>query len=194
MAKFAYIRVSDQNQKTHRQLDALKGLGIPKANIFIEKQSGKDTKRPQLQSLMDTVQAGDIIIVESISRFARNTKDLLNLVENLIKKNVEFISLKEHIDTTSPTGRFMLTVLGAVSQLEREYILQRQAEGIMAAKARGVKLGRPTIKTPENFEKIVQLWINRKISFEEALEKTGLKQSTFYNRLKGLRENKTLKK
>ncbi|MCL2350526.1 MAG: recombinase family protein [Defluviitaleaceae bacterium] len=188
MAKFAYIRISDQNQKTHRQLDALHGLDIPNDNVFIEKQSGKDIRRPQLQMLMSIVQAGDIIIVESVSRFARNTKDLLALVDTLIQKGVEFVSLKEHIDTTTPTGRFMLTVLGAVSELEREYILERQAEGIAAAKARGVKLGRPIKEPPENFVEIVKLWEHKEISFKEVLERTGLKQATFYNRLRELKE------
>jgi len=107
---------------------------IPPDRIFIEKLSGKDTKRPMLQSLMNTVRKGDIVVVESISRFARNTRDLLSLVEKLTKKGVEFVSLKEHIDTTTPPGRFTLTVFAAVAELERDYILQRQAEGITAAK------------------------------------------------------------
>ncbi|MCL2350340.1 MAG: recombinase family protein [Defluviitaleaceae bacterium] len=183
MAKFAYVRVSDQSQKTHRQLDALQGLNIPEGSIYIEKQSGKDTKRPQLQMLMNKVQTGDIIIVESISRFARNTKDLLELVERLTKKNVEFISLKEHIDTTTPTGRFMLTVLGAVSELEREYILERQAEGIAAAKTRGVKFGRPRQKTPNNFHELAKRHQMGKITLRELLQESGLTKSTLYRRL-----------
>ena len=166
---------------------AMEGHGIPSERIFSEKLSGKDTKRPALQSLMDTVQKGDTIIVESISRFARNTKDLLVLVEKLTAKGVEFISLKEHIDTTTPTGRFMLTVFAAVAELEREYTLQRQAEGIAAAKARGVHLGRPLKKPPENFAVVVKDWERGKISFDEVLKLTGLKRATFYNRLRELR-------
>jgi len=188
--KYAYIRVSSKDQQDGRQFIAMESQGIPKKRIFSEKQSGKDTKRPQLQALMNTVQQGDIIVVESISRFARNTRDLLGLVEKLTQKGVEFISLKEHIDTTTPTGRFTLTVFAAVAELEREYTLQRQAEGIAAAKARGVHLGRPVKKPPENFPEVVKLWERGKITFDEALEQTGLKQGTFYNRLREFRGSK----
>ena len=161
--------------------------GILSEQIFVEKLSGKDTKRPQLQFLMSKVQKGDTVVVESISRFARNTKDLLGLVEKLTTKGVDFISLKEHIDTTTPTGRFMLTIFAAVAELEREHILQRQAEGIAAAKARGVHMGRPIKRPPENFDEVVSLWERREITFTEALAHTGLKQATFYNRLREFR-------
>ena len=133
---------------------------------------------------MNIVQKGDVVVVESISRFARNIRDLLGLVEKLTTKGVEFISLKEHIDTTTPTGRFTLTVFAAIAELERECTLQRQAEGIAAAKARGVHLGRPPKRLPEDFAVIVRQWERGKISFAEALKQTGLKKSTFYNRLK----------
>jgi len=187
---YAYIRVSTKDQQDHRQFLAMEGKGIPTERIFSEKLSGKDTKRPALQSLMDIVQKGDIIVVESISRFARNTKDLLTLVEKLTVKGVEFISLKEHIDTTTPTGRFMLTIFAAVSELERECTLVRQAEGIAAARARGVHLGRPLKKPPENFAQIVKDWENGKITFEEVKELTGLKRATFYNRRRELFSDK----
>jgi DNA invertase Pin-like site-specific DNA recombinase len=133
MRTFGYCRVSTKDQNDHRQLLAMGERGIPPERIFSEKLSGKDTKRPALQSLMNTVQKGDAIVVESISRFARNTKDLLVLVEKLTAKGVEFISLKEHIDTTTPTGRFMLTIFAAVAELEREYTLQLLCVGILAS-------------------------------------------------------------
>ena len=188
--EYAYIRVSTKDQQESRQVIAMKVRGIPSERIFIEKLSGKDTKRPILHSLMNTVQKGDMVVVESISRFARNTKDLLGLVERLTKKGVEFISLKEHIDTTTPTGRFTLTIFAAVAELEREHILQRQAEGIAAAKARGEHLGRPIKRSPENFTEVVRLWERGKITFEEALLRTGFKQATFYNRLRELRQGR----
>ena len=169
---------------------AMESRGIPYERIFSEKQSGKDAKRPMLQLLMETVQKGDIIVVESISRFARNTRDLLGLVDKLTQKGVEFISLKEHIDTTTPTGRFTLTVFSAIAELEREHILQRQAEGIAAAKARGIHLGRPIKRPPENFVAVVKDWETGNISFAEALEQTGLKQATFYNRLREFRDKR----
>jgi len=117
--EYAYVRVSSKDQQESRQVIAMEGRGIPSERIFLEKLSGKDTKRPMLQLLMNTVQQGDIVVVESISRFARNTRDLLGLVEKLTQKGIEFISLKEHIDTTTPTGRFTLTVFAAVAELER---------------------------------------------------------------------------
>jgi len=187
---YGYVRVSSKDQQDDRQFIAMKERGVPPEHIFSEKQSGKDTKRPELQSLMDTVQKGDVVVVESISRFARNTRDLLGLVEKLTQKGVEFISLKEHIDTTTPTGRFTLTIFAAIAELERECTLLRQAEGIAAAKARGVKFGRPTKKPPENFAELVKLWEKKQISYAEILKQTGLKHTAFYSRLKELRSGK----
>ena len=119
--KIGYIRVSTNEQKTIRQEILMKELGVDE--IYIDKISGKNTNRPQLKAMLDYVRHGDTVIVSEISRFARNTKDLLELVEALTDKGVEFVSKKEAIDTTTPTGKFMLTVFGAVAELEREYIL-----------------------------------------------------------------------
>ena len=133
--KIGYIRVSTQDQKTIRQEVLMEQLGVDQ--VYIDKFSGKNRNRPELQTMLEFVRKGDVVIVESISRFARNTKDLLELVEQLTAKGVEFISQKEAIDTTTPTGKFMLTIFGAVAELEREYILQRQREGIAIAKTQG---------------------------------------------------------
>ena len=122
--KIGYIRVSTQEQNTLRQEVLMEQLGAEQ--VYIDKVSGKNTNRPELHAMLDFVRKGDVVIVESISRFARNTKDLLELVEQLTSKGVEFVSQKEAIDTTTPTGKFMLTIFGAVAELEREYILQRQ--------------------------------------------------------------------
>ena len=184
MADYSYVRVSTTDQNTNRQTDAMASLGIPTKRIFIDKQSGKDTDRPQLQKLLATVKRGDAVIVESVSRFARNTRDLLDLVEQLTIKGVEFISQKENIDTTTPTGKFMLTVFGAVAELERGYLLQRQAEGIAAAKLRGVRFVRPTKKLPDNFANIVRQWERGKLRIPEVLEQSGFKEATFYRRLR----------
>lgn len=121
--KIGYIRISTTDQNTARQEVLMKELNVEQ--VFIDRMSGKNTDRPELKKMMSFVREGDTVIVESISRFARNTKDLLDLVEQLTVKRVEFISKKEAIDTTTPTGKFMLTVFGAVAELEREYILQR---------------------------------------------------------------------
>lgn len=138
--KIGYIRVSTIEQNEARQEDLMKSLGVEK--VFIDKLSGKNTNRPQLQELLSFVREGDVVIVESISRFARNTKDLLELVSKLQEKKAEFISKKETIDTSTPQGKFMLTVFGAMAELERDSILQRQAEGIAIAKKNGVYRGR----------------------------------------------------
>lgn len=134
--KIGYIRVSTQEQNTMRQEALMEALGVDE--VYIDRMSGKNTNRPELQKMMEYVRKGDTVIVESISRFARNTRDLLELVEQLTAKGVEFVSKKEAIDTTTPTGKFMLTVFGAVAELEREYILQRQREGISIAKEQGM--------------------------------------------------------
>jgi len=193
MQKYGYIRVSCVDQCEHRQVIAMDELKIPPENIFVDKLSGKNTQRPQLKALMETVQSGDTVIVESISRFARNTRDLLDLVEQLSQKGVEFISQKELLDTTTPTGKFMLTVFGAVSELERGYLLQRQAEGIAAARRRGVSFGRPVKKPPENFAALVKQWERGDLEFYKLLEQTGLKESTFYRRLREYRIQKRKK-
>jgi len=176
--------VSSTDQNEDRQLIAMQGLGIPKSQIYIDKQSGKDISRPKLQKLLITVENGDSVIVESVSRFARNTRDLLDLIEKLAIKRVEFVSLKENIDTSTPTGKFMLTVFGAVAELEREYILQRQAEGIKAAKARGVKFGRPEKHPPDNFRALIRKWERGQIKTVEVLEECNMSRSTFYTKLK----------
>ena len=124
--KIGYIRISTMDQNTARQEVLMQELGVEQ--VFIDRMSGKSMDRPELKRMLSFVRTGDTVIVESISRFARNTRDLLELVERLTSKGVEFVSKKEAIDTTTPSGKFMLTIFGAVAELEREYILQRQRE------------------------------------------------------------------
>ena len=183
MAIYGYCRVSSVDQNENRQLDAMEAQGIPRSQIFIEKQSGKDTSRPGLQNLLSTVKQGDTIIVESVSRFARNTRDLLDLIEQLTAKQVEFISKKEAIDTTTPTGKFMLTIFGAVAELEREYILQRQHEGIAIAKEQGKYKGRKPIVHPD-FDRVVSKWQAGDILATEAMRRLNMKPSTFYRKVR----------
>jgi len=188
---YGYCRVSSADQNENRQLDAMDALKIPREQVFVDKQSGKNTARPGLQKLLSKIKRGDTVIVESVSRFARNTRDLLDLIDKLTAKGVEFVSQKEHIDTSTPTGKFMLTVFGAVAELERGYTLQRQAEGIVAARARGIKFGRPIKKPPENFTELVKLWERGKLSLNDVLKQTDLKEATFYRRL---REHRLMKR
>lgn len=126
--KIGYIRVSSAEQNTLSQEVLMQELGVEQ--IFIDKCSGKNIDRTQLKTMLEFVSQGDVVIVSEIARFARNTKDLLDLIEKLTEKGVSFISKKEAIDTTIPTGKFMLTVFGAVAELERSYILSRQKQGI----------------------------------------------------------------
>ena len=181
--KVGYVRVSTEEQNTVRQEVMMNALGVEK--VFIDKMSGKDANRPQLKELMSFVREGDTVIVSEISRFARNTRDLLELVDELNKKGVEFVSNKENIDTTTPTGEFMLTVFAAMAKLERDTILQRQREGIEAAKERGAYAGKPPIKIDKaQFEQEYKLWKSGQITAVTAMKHLGLKPNTFYRRVK----------
>ena len=179
--KIGYIRISTTDQNTARQEVLMQELGVEQ--VYIDRISGKNTDRPELKRMMNYVREGDVVIVEAISRFARNTKDLLELVEQLTEKRVEFVSKKEAIDTSTPTGKFMLTVFGAVAELEREYILQRQKEGIAVAKQNGVYKGRKPIEHPR-FNEIVALWKGGDITAVEAMKRLDMKPSTFYRKVK----------
>lgn len=176
-----YIRVSTQEQNTIRQEVLMESLGVDE--VYIDRMSGKNTNRPELQKMMEYVRRGDTVIVESISRFARNTRDLLDLVERLTAKGVEFVSKKEAIDTTTPTGKFMLTIFGAVAELEREYILQRQREGIAIAKEQGKYTGRKAKQSPD-FERVAAQWNRGEISAVEAMRTLKMSKTTFYRRVR----------
>ena len=178
--KIGYIRVSTEDQNTARQEVLLQELGVDE--VFIDKASGKNANRPELTRMMEYIRRGDTVIVESISRFARNTRDLLDLVERLTQKQVEFVSRKEAIDTTTPTGKFMLTVFAAVAELEREYILQRPREGLAIAKTKGKYTGRKPRPLPDHFERVVARWQAGEITATEAMRQTGLRANTFYRR------------
>lgn len=181
--KIGYVRVSTEEQNTVRQDVLMSELGVER--VYTDKMSGKKKDRPGLTEMMNFVREGDTVIVESISRFARSTKDLLNLVEELQEKKVEFISKKEMIDTTSPQGKFMLTVFGAMAELEREQILQRQAEGIAEAKKAGKYTGRKPIQVDEDaFTEQYRAWKNGETSPKFICKKLGLSHATFYRRVK----------
>lgn len=189
MSTYFYIRVSSKDQNTIRQEVKAKEHNIPIANVYIEKVSGKSvTDRPVLNNLMGTLNRGDKLIVDSISRFARNTKDLLNLVEQLNDKGAVFVSLKEAIDTTTPTGIFMLTVFGAVAQLERDYIKERQAEGIAIARQEGKFKGRKAIEYPKQWEKYYKMMKAGQMKAVDVMKVLGLKKTTFYKLLKKCEE------
>ena len=181
--KVGYIRVSTEEQNTIRQEILMKDLGVER--VYMDKASGKSrTGRPQLEAMMDFVREGDVVIVESISRFARSTRDLLTLVEQLTEKGVGFVSQKESIDTNTPQGKFMLTVFGAMAELEREQTLQRQREGIAAAKAAGKYKGRKPIEIEDSLVKSVHdQWYKREITTSHAVKLLNVSSRTFYRRM-----------
>ena len=179
--KVGYIRVSTAEQNTARQEVMMQELGVEQ--VFIDKLSGKSTDRPQLKEMMTFVRRGDTVVVESISRFARNTRDLLDLTQKLTDKGVEFVSRKEAIDTTNATGKFMLTIFAAVAELERESILQRQKEGIAIAKQEGKYKGRIPIARAE-FDAVVSLWQEGHLTAVEAAKRLNMSKSSFYRKVK----------
>jgi len=185
--QIGYIRVSTEDQNTIRQEELMKAMGVEE--VYIDRISGKNTERPNLKKMMGYIRKGDTVVVESISRFARNTRDLLDLVKQLDDKQVKFVSQKENIDTGTPTGKFMLTIFGAGAELEREYILQRQAEGIAIAKQLGKYKGRKKIVASEGFDKICAEWKAGHITATKAMELLGMKRNTFYRRVAEFRNN-----
>lgn len=193
MNTYFYIRVSSKDQNIIRQEVKAKEMNLPKNHIFIEKISGKNTTdRPALNNLLGILKHGDKLIVDSISRFARNTKDLIELVEQLNNKGVNFVSLKESIDTTTPTGMFMLTVFGAVAQLEREYIKDRQMEGIEIAKKEGKFKGRKPIEYPKQWDKYYKMMKDGQIKGVDVMKILELKKTTFYKLIKQYEDNKSV--
>ena len=173
--KLFYCRVSTEQQNEERQIKAAADLGIEKENIFIDKQSGKNTERKELKRMLSFCRKGDIVYCESISRIARNTKDLLNIIDELNKKQVDFVSLKESIDTSTPQGKFVLTVFGALAELERDCILQRQAEGIQIAKEQGKYKGRKKIDYPSNWDDVYIRWKHREITGTAAMNELNMR-------------------
>lgn len=166
----AYIRVSTVEQNEGRQVEALKKHNIEK--WFIEKVSGKDTNRPQLQAMLDYVREGDTIYIHDFSRLARSTKDLLSIVEKLKAKYVHILSNKENIDSSTPTGKLMLTMIGAIAEFERQNMLERQAEGIAIAKREGKFKGGQVKKIDDQiWNRYYNQYIQRELTTKAAFAK-----------------------
>ena len=180
--KVGYIRVSSYEQNPARQEVLMKELGVEK--LFLDKLSGKDTKRPQLQAMLDYVREGDTVVIESLSRLGRSVKDLIEINEELTKKGVALESKKEKIETLTASGRLMFNVIASIAQFEREIMFERQREGIAIAKAAGKYKGRKEISKPENWDEVISKWKVREITATKAMEELGLKRTTFYKLLK----------
>lgn len=178
MAIVGYARVSSAGQNLDRQTDALESMKVEK--IFTDKLSGKDTKRPGLESMLAYVREGDTVYVASFDRLARSLSNLLKLVEVFKAKGVRLVSMKESMDTGTPQGKLMLSVFGAFAEFEREIAAERRDGGIEAARARGAVFGRPRTEKPAGFEKAVRRWKAGKATAVETYTALGLSKTMFY--------------
>ena len=178
---FGYARVSTEAQNLDRQLDALQKYGVD--IIFNEKMTGTKRERPELTKLLDRITEGDTVVIESLSRLGRSTKDLIELTELFEKKGVHLVSLKESIDTSTSTGKLLFTLMSAIAQFERDVIADRTKEGLRSARARGRKGGRPKTD-PDAVKKAVKLYNTGQYSIREIEELTGVKKNTLYRNLK----------
>ena len=179
MSNVAYIRVSTVEQNTARQKEAFRQAGIKIDKPFTEKVSGKDTNRPQLQAMLDYVREGDTVFIESYSRLARNTRDLLNIVDELEKKGVTVRSVKENFDTSTPQGRLMVTFMQGIAQFERDLIKERQAEGIAIAKEQG-KFSKPTTPKPADWQDLYSKYKTRQMTATALAKQLGISRSLLY--------------
>ncbi len=196
MKIYGYIRVSSTDQNEDRQQMAVNAKGVPLQNVFMDKQSGKDFERPQYKRLVKRLRPGDLLYILSIDRLGRNYKEIQEQWRILTKiKNVDVCVIDMPLlDTRTAKdlmGTFIadlvLQILSFVAENERANIRQRQQQGIAAAKARGVRFGRPEKPLPEDFTQIVRKWEQKELDLRDVLEKCNISDATFYRRLRQLR-------
>lgn len=204
MGKYGYIRVSTKEQNPERQFIAMQKYSIPKENIYLDKISGKDFMRPQFQKLLSNLKQGDVLIIKSIDRLGRNYSEILEQWRIITKEIVADIQVIDMplLNTNSVhgdlTGVFIsdlvLQILAYVAETERSFIRQRQAEGIAAAKLKGVKFGCQRQEMPEDFKKYFKMWEQGKISVRKAAEILNVGYSTFYRRCREQKQENREKK
>ena len=193
---WGYVRVSSTDQNEDRQLVALHEAGVADKNIYMDKQSGKDFNRPQYKKLVKKMKSGDLLYILSIDRLGRNYAEIQNQWRILTKEvGIDICVLDMPLLDTRTCkdlmGTFIadlvLQILSFVAQSERENIKKRQEQGIAAAKAKGVHMGRPAKNAPDNFEQFVKLWEKKKIPLEQVLKECNMAEATFYRRLREYR-------
>lgn len=173
-----YARVSTQEQNLNRQIDILKENGAE--NIFQEKITGTKRERQELNKMLDSLESGDVVIVAELTRLSRSTKDLFEIVETIEKKGASIKSLKETwLDTTTPQGKLLFTIFAGLSQFERDLIADRTKQGLVSAKKRGAKLGRPN-KFQEKKETILQMYNSNDYSINDIISATGISKTSLY--------------
>ena len=180
MKIYGYARVSTSEQILDRQLDMLNKYGVDK--IYSEKMTGTKRERPELQKMLDLLSDGDTVVIESLSRLGRSTKNLIELMEMFNEKGVNLVSLKESIDTTTPTGKLLFTLISAISQFERDCLTERTKEGLASARARGRKGGRPPVDDSA-IGKAMRLYDSKEYTVSEITELTGISRSTLYRHI-----------
>lgn len=174
--RIGYARVSTQEQNLDRQLDNLRAAGCTK--IYQEKMTGTRTHRPEYDKMLDALRPGDVLVVDSFSRLSRSTKDLLEVVDRLTAADVQLVSLKENLDTTTATGRMMLTMLSALSQFERDLIAERTTDGLKAARARGRVGGRPKAGSPQTKAAALAMYDANTLTNREIADQCGVSVAT----------------
>lgn len=194
MATYAYLRVSTKEQNLDRQIKALEPYEVSKGNIYSDWQSGKDFERPAYRKLMKRLRPGDLVIIKSIDRLGRNYNDILvqwqyitkELKADILVLDMELLDTRKKSNNLTGTliADLVLQIFAYVAQTEREFIRQRQAEGIAAAKAKGKRFGRKPLPVPEAFAEVQKQYLMGKISIRKAAEKLGMTRSTFFRRVK----------
>lgn len=183
MATFGYVRVSSKGQEVARQVDALKAAGVEDKYLFIDKTSGVKASRPALDEMLGKLREGDTLIIASLDRLARSTKQLIELAERFNTEGVSLVSLHEQLDTRTPQGKFVYTMFAAMAEMERSLIRERQREGIEAAKARGETGGRPRIAS-DKVKKAIALYKSGQYSVSQVAAEAGISVSTLYRYLR----------
>ena len=187
LMRIGYARVSTQDQSLDLQVDALKKAGCNR--IFKEKISGKRNSRPELQKMLDTLREKDTVVVYKLDRISRSTRHLIELVESFEDMGIEFVSLEDQIDTTTPMGRFFFRMMASIAELERDILSERTKAGLEAARARGRVGGRPRVD-PDKIQVALKMYESKEYTLSEIKKATGIGSTTLYRYVHKKRRDK----